>query len=88
MVVACEGYRVVGRGHHQTTLRAFEIAMGTQASALAAYFETCRRKRNQVDYDMANVATESEAEDLVQKADEFNGLVKSWIQGHHPQYGL
>jgi hypothetical protein len=37
---------------------------------------------------MANVATESEAEDLVQKADEFNGLVKSWIQGHHPQYGL
>jgi uncharacterized protein (UPF0332 family) len=88
MVIACEGYRVVGLGHHQTTLRAFEVAMGAQASALAAYFETCRRKRNQVDYDMANVATESEAEDLVQKAEEFSGLVKSWIQRHHPQYRL
>jgi uncharacterized protein (UPF0332 family) len=88
MVVACEGYRVVGLAHHQTTLRAFEVAMGAQASALAAYFETCRRKRNQVDYDMANVATESEAEDLVQKAEEFRGLVKSWIRGRHPQYRL
>lgn len=88
MVVACEGYRVAGLGHHQTTLRALEVAMGAEASALAVYFETCRRKRNQVDYDMANAATESEAEDLVEKAEEFRGLVESWIEQHHPQYRL
>jgi uncharacterized protein (UPF0332 family) len=88
MVVACSGYRVAGSGHHETTLRAFEIAMGAEASALAAYFQTCRRKRNQVDYDMANVATDYEADDLVEKAGEFRTLVSSWIEKHHRQYGL
>jgi hypothetical protein len=88
MVIACEGYRVAGPGHHQTTLRAFEIGMGAPAASLATYFETCRRKRNQVDYDMANVATEFEADDLVQKAEEFRTLVMGWIRRRHPQYEL
>src|ERR1700722_19495394 len=64
MVIACSGYRVVGPGHHMTTFEALEIAMGSPISDLAAYLDTCRRKRNQVDYDCANAATESEAEDL------------------------
>ena len=60
MVIACAGYRVAGLGHHQTTFEAVELAMGPSAAPLAAYFDTCRRKRNMVDYDMANVATETE----------------------------
>ncbi len=58
MVLACKGYRVTGIGHHQTTFEAVELAMGSSMTALAAYFDTCRRKRNMVDYDMANVATD------------------------------
>jgi len=88
MVIACHGYRVIGLGHHQTTLRAFELGMGSEVSNLAAYFEVCRRKRNQVDYDMANVATESEADDLLRKAEEFQKLVMAWIRQRHPEYGL
>ena len=88
MVIACAGYRVVGLGHHQTTLRAFSIAMGASVSGYAAHFEQCRRKRNQVDYDMANVASESEAEDLLEKAQEFKELVRTWIKKHHPQFRL
>ena len=52
-----EGYRVVGLGHHQTTFLALEIALGPSVLPFSAYFEQCRRQRNQVDYDMANVAT-------------------------------
>ena len=88
IVIACSGYRVAGLGHHETTLRAFEIAMGGQSSALAAYFQTCRRKRNQVDYDMTNVATESEADDLVKQAEEFRRLVRAWVEKQHPQFKL
>jgi len=88
MVVACAGYRVVGLGHHQTTLRAFGIAMGAEFSAFSAYFETCRRKRNQVDYDMTNVATDYEADDLVERAQEFKTAVRSWIEKHYPSYRL
>src|SRR5438552_5347131 len=68
IVIACSGYRVVGSGYHLTTFEALEIAMGPTVSALVVYFDTCRRKRNQVDYDCANAATETEAEDLLTKA--------------------
>ena len=88
VVIACAGYRVVGPGHHLTTFEAVEIAMGTSVSELATYFDTCRRKRNQVDYDRANAATETEAEDLLSKAEEFRDLVEKWILKHHPPYAI
>jgi hypothetical protein len=88
MVIACCGYRVVGPAHHMTTFEALEIAMGRPVAAFVAYFDTCRRKRNQVDYDCANAATETEAEDLLQKAEEFRDLVEEWIRKHHPSYAV
>jgi hypothetical protein len=75
-VIACEGYRVVGLGHHQTTFQALETAMGRSVVSLSCYFELCRRQRNQVDYDMANVATEAEARLLVEKAKSFDSSLK------------
>ena len=71
MAIACAGYRVAGPGHHATTFEAVEVAMGSSVSMLATYFDTCRRKRNQVDYDRVNAATETEAEELLTKAEEF-----------------
>lgn len=88
MVIACAGYRVVGSGHHLTTFEAIEIAMGSSVSPFAAYFDTCRRKRNQVDYDRVNAATETEAEELLQKAEEFRELVEKWILKHHPRLAV
>lgn len=79
MVLACKGYRVTGIGHHQTTFEAVELAMGSSMTALAAYFDTRRRKRNMVDYDMANVATETEVEELITEADNFRQLAETWI---------
>jgi hypothetical protein len=86
MAVAASGYRVVGLGHHQTTLRAFPAAMGAQASPYAVHFEMCRRKRNQVDYDTTNAATETQTADLLKKAEEFRVLVKAWIEKNYPQF--
>lgn len=88
MVIACAGYRVVGPGHHLTTFEAVEIAMGASISTLATYFDTCRRKRNQVDYDRANAATETEAEELLGKAEEFRELVEKWISKHRARYAI
>jgi uncharacterized protein (UPF0332 family) len=88
MVIACSGYRVVGPAHHVTTFEALEIAMGNPVVALVAYFDICRRKRNQVDYDCANAASESEAEDLLREAEEFRDLVEDWIRRHHPGFAV
>lgn len=84
IVIACAGYRVVGLGHHQTTFEALELAMGPSIASIAAYFDTCRRKRNLVEYDLANVATETETEELLRQAQQFAQTVEAWIAQNHP----
>ncbi len=85
MAVACAGYRVSAKqGHHENTYVALELAMGKPVAALAKYFNTCRKKRNTVDYNLANVITETELQELLEKAEDFRNLVEDWIAGHHP----
>ncbi len=86
MAIACTGYRVRGVGHHHTTFEALELAMGPSITAHAVYFDTCRRKRNLVDYDVANIITETEAMELLEKAHEFDQLVETWIAQHSPAF--
>jgi len=52
---------------------------------LTDYFETCRRKRNQIDYTQSHVATDTEAKEILTKAKEFYELVEAWIAKHHPK---
>jgi len=86
MAIACTGYRVRGVGHHHTTFEALELAMGPSITAHAVYFDTCRRKRNLVDYDVDNIITETEAMELLEKAHEFDQLVETWIAQHYPAF--
>jgi len=53
---------------------------------LTDYFETCRRKRNVIDYAYAEVATESQANELLERAAEYQKLVEAWIAKNHPKY--
>jgi uncharacterized protein (UPF0332 family) len=87
MATACAGYRVVAaKGHHHVSLEAAELAIGPSVSKLVAYFDTCRRKRNTVDYDVANVVSDTEAAELLRKAHEFRQDVEAWIAKHHPAF--
>lgn len=84
MVIACAGWRVRGEGHHRTTFEALELALGPGVAPIVTYFDACRRKRNQVEYDLANVASQTEAGELLRKAEEFRQLVAQWIAAQHP----
>jgi hypothetical protein len=85
MVVACAGYRVTARqGHHENTFVALELAMGASVANLASYFNTCRRKRNMVDYSLANVVTQTELDELLEKTVEFQATVERWIAKNYP----
>jgi hypothetical protein len=85
MAIACAGYRVSARaGHHAVTFEAAHLAVGAQAALFTDYFDTCRRKRNVIDYQHSSVATETEADELVRKAQEFHALVEEWITKNHP----
>jgi len=87
MAIACDGYRVAsGAGHHQKSFEAVKDALGKAGEALADYFETCRRKRNHIDYDASEVVTETEAEEILKKAREFQEMVEEWIAKRHPRF--
>jgi len=65
-------------------LRGAKLALGKQADHLADYFDACRRKRNEIDYTGATIATTTEAEELLLHAKAFLSLVESWIASTHP----
>jgi hypothetical protein len=53
----------------------------------AVAFDRCRRKRNEISYDMADVVTDTEVEEILLKARQFGQTVEGWIADHHPQWG-
>jgi uncharacterized protein (UPF0332 family) len=87
MAIACDGYRVAsGPGHHQKSFEAIKAVLGKTSEPLADYFETCRRKRNHIDYDASEVVTEMEAEEMIKKAKEFQEMIEEWIAKRHPRF--
>jgi hypothetical protein len=88
MAIACAGYRVTAKtGHHKITIDSVNLALGSAAANYADYFETCRRKRNVIDYTRSHVATDTEASEILQRATEFHELVESWINSRSPDLG-
>jgi hypothetical protein len=80
MAIACAGYRVTAKtGHHKISFDSLKLAVGAGADKYADYFETCRRKRNVIDYTRAQVATDTETREIVEKAAEFYQFVEGWI---------
>ena len=85
MVIACAGYRITAKvGHHQLSLEAANLALGASADKLIQYFDTCRRKRNKIDYTQSHVASDTEAAEILIKAREISGMVEGWIAKQHP----
>lgn len=88
MAIACAGFRVkTGVGHHLKTFEAVNKIIGSvEVENLTDYFDLCRRKRNNIDYDSAEVVSESESEELLKKTVEFQKIVENWIEKNHPGY--
>ena len=85
MAIPCAGYRVTAKtGHHKVTVEAITLAVGAAVRAHADYFETCRRKRNVIDYTRSHVATDREADEIVNKARELYDVVEAWIESKFP----
>jgi hypothetical protein len=85
MAIACAGYRVASvPGHHRLTFEGAKLSVGKGADRLADYFDACRRKRNEIDYTGAMIATATEADELLIHAKSFLEMVEVWIETTHP----
>ena len=62
------GYRVKGQGANQTTFTAVKLALGAGINNMATYLDRCRRKRNELSYDVAGVVTDTEAAEILRSS--------------------
>jgi hypothetical protein len=85
MAIACAGYRVTAKvGHHKIALESAKLAVGSTGDKYADYFDMCRRKRDLIDYTRSQVATESEANELVRQATAFYEFIDVWVDSTFP----
>jgi len=83
IVVRASGYRPRSVGGHYNTFLALEVAEPAFA-ARSVYFDGCRIKRNDCEYDYAGGISDTDAEGLLKEVREFKGEVESWIDDRHP----
>ncbi len=60
--------------------------LGTGSTAITAYFDACRRKRNMVDYDRTHVASDTEAMEVLKRAKDFLTLTKARTAQNYPHF--
>lgn len=84
ILLHAEGYRPERSNAHYRTLQALSEILGSERKPDADYLDTCRIKRNTVEYDLAGHTSPEEAEELVQFVSELKNIVVQWLLEKHP----
>ena len=83
IIVRAEGYRPRSVAGHYNTFLALDAADSSFA-ALSAYFDGCRMKRNDCEYDFAGGITDTEADGLLKAVRQFVLDADAWVKSRHP----
>ena len=83
ILLHASGYRPEKNLAHYRTLAALPLILGPARQADADYLDTCRTKRNTVEYDRAGAATGEDAEELAAFARELKDDVLDWLRKNH-----
>lgn len=74
------GYRAEKNLAHYRTLQALPIILGEKYAADADYLDTCRKKRNQTEYDFAGNISKEEVQELLTFCKELKSDVLIWLK--------
>lgn len=86
ILLSVKGFRA-GQGlQHYRTIQALPLILGDERQIDADYLDTCRVKRNTVEYDRIGAASESEAGELISFVEEFRAEVVLWLGRSHPEF--
>jgi hypothetical protein len=85
ILLRAEGYRSAHGLQHYRTIMAMPLTLGASRKKDANYLDTCRIKRNRVEYDYVGGASEDDVEELLDFAKELRRDVLVWLKDHHPE---
>ncbi len=83
ILLYAEGYRPEKNLQHYRTIQAMPLILGNGRKKDSDYLETCRTKRNTVEYDYLGGASEADADELIDFVREFKSDVLSWLKKNH-----
>ncbi len=84
VLLYAEGYKAERALQHYRTIQALPLILGQGRKKDAEYLDSCRSKRNIVEYDYVSAATEQDADELIEFVVEMEKDVLGWLKKHHP----
>ena len=86
ILLYAEGYKATRAQHHYRTIQSLPHILGASKNSDAEYLNTCRSKRNTLDYDYAGGVTARDANELIDFVKSFKQEVIAWLHQNHPEY--
>lgn len=84
LALHASGYAVTkGHRQHELQIESLKFTLGDQWAEEADYFDTCRRGRNRLLYDCADMISSREADELLESAQHLCAGVEDWLRTHH-----
>jgi hypothetical protein len=84
IVLLAEGWKPDKLNAHHRTISALPLILGPARQDDADYLDTCRAKRNGLEYDAAGKVSAKEAKELREFAAELRESVVTWLAEKHP----
>ena len=81
-----EGYRPEKTLQHFRTIQSLPLILGNNHETDAKYLDTCRNKRNVVEYDYVGGVTEEDVDELIAFVKELREEVIQWLRENHPKF--
>jgi len=85
ILLYAEGFRPERNLAHYRTIQSMPLILGTDKENDATYLNTCRTKRNTLEYDYAGGIAHEEADELLDFVSELKKDVIDWIWKKHPE---
>ena len=88
IILYAEGFKAERTLQHYRTIQALPLILGSERKDDANYLDTCRFKRNIVEYDYIGAVTEDDANELIEFTKELKSTVYVWLKQNHPELGF
>jgi uncharacterized protein (UPF0332 family) len=85
ILLYAEGYQTEKARKHYYSIQAMSLILGEERKKDAKYLDTCRNKRNIVEYDYAGSITEDDVNELIEYIQELRQDVADWLNENHPE---
>jgi len=85
ILVFASGYRPEKTLQHYRTIQALSLVLGPPRQPDVEYLDTCRSRRNTIEYDHAGGVTTNNADELIDFVKDLRGDVLEWLRQNHPE---